>query len=149
MRTKRKAVRFPETWAQRAERLRGLNTQWRIEAPYYPRDPEKQKRNETETYHFPPLDVSPYTFDEAVEILRIFCGRYTCNGQLPPGEVEPTAFEVNPEPLDRDGQPRRLASFTFKDVDEQTSKWAEKPLPPSRALDEDDDAERWLREHAA
>ncbi len=139
--------RFPETWAQRADRLRALGSVWRIEAPYYARDARNRQTNTIDTHRFPPLDVTPYTFDEAVGLLEIFCQRYTENGQLPPSEVEPVAVEVNPDPVDRFGQPRRLASFTLKDVDERTSQWVERPA--RRPQVEEDEADRWLRERAA
>lgn len=143
-----KKLRFPETPVQRGERMAALNTEWRIEVPYYPRLRHGVFGTELQTNHYPPQEVTPYSYDQAYLLLQTFCQRYTDNGQLPPPELEPVAIEINIQPTDKYGRPRPLARFTLKEVDPYVAEWAD-PLPPAPREEPEDDADRWLREHAA
>lgn len=122
-----------ESMKERIARLKG--SKYRIEVPYYTQDPDNRYPRLIKVSHFPPKDVSLYTFEEAKELLVIFCAKWAGNGQNPPPEIEPVAIEVDDDPRDSRGRRRRLYRFTLKEVDENQII----PLPPAPSADEDDD----------
>ncbi len=125
---------LPESLAERVKRLRAVK-EFRIEVPHYTRDAHGNPTAQVDVMHFPPRGTTPYTFEQACDLLTIFSQRWTGNGQSPPPEVEPVAIEIGWVGVRPD--PRR---FTLRDVFDRLT-----PLPVA-ADDDEDDADRWLRE---
>ena len=122
-----------ESMKERIALLKGLK--YKVEAPYYTWGSGNRCFRLIKARHFPPKGVSLYTFEEAKEILVIFCAKWIGNGQNPPPEIEPVAIEVNDDPRDSLGRRRQLYRFTLKEVDEDQII----PLPSAPSADEDDD----------
>lgn len=143
----------PESAGQRFLRLSQLKILWRIEVPFYARDAAGRHTDTIDISHYPPEGVKAYSFKEAVGLLEIFCQRFTENGRLPPAKIEPVAIEIPIKERVVDGA-HPLLRFTLKEVDSITSRWVEtsltsaatrKPMTPAEC--DEDEADRWLREH--
>lgn len=67
---------------------------YRIEVPYWPRWVKRRTQENICKNHYPPKGVSPYTFDEAMDILQIVTRKWTENRRFPPPFLEPRAYAV-------------------------------------------------------
>lgn len=53
------------------------------------------RKSELRLARYPPRDVEPYDHEEAIDVLRIFNGRWKGSGERPPPELEPRASRVD------------------------------------------------------
>ena len=104
---------------------------YRVVLPYRPRGGRGLRYN---VYPFPVTE--PYTWEEAVLLLRAFNDRWLLNGVWPPPALEPWAEEIFPgECVARPEYERRrkLASFTlreyFRYVEEEIPFRRQEPIP--------------------
>lgn len=67
---------------------------YRIEVPYWPRWVKRRTRDNIYRDHYPPKGVTPYTFDEAMDVLQIVTRKWTENRRFPPAFLEPRAYAV-------------------------------------------------------
>lgn len=92
------------------QKLAQTEKMFRLVVPYYPRDTHKKAPENIEFNFFPPKEVDPYSFKEALELLEIFGQRYIENNTLPPTELEPWAEEV------ADPKAKEKVKFVLEDV---------------------------------
>ena len=140
--TKRSPGERPSVVADRIAALREAGG-WRVVVPYYARDVLKRKTTQIDRHDLPPDGVGVYTYAEAVDLLRMFCGRWTEIGQYPAEEIEPHAAHAD-------------LRFTLRDIDPEIAKLPRmpplaRPAPPpakrKAAPPDEDEADRWLREN--
>lgn len=130
--------RVPESAASVAARMAAVEAGWRVVVPYYTRAAGRST-SQVAVNRYPPKGVSPYSFEEAVALLRIFSQRYLGNGHLPPPGMEPVAVEaVTAAEL---GWTRLPVRFRLADVDPDVRRLPRAPTvaPPPAAPPADDD----------
>jgi hypothetical protein len=137
----------PESVSARIARL-SLIPEWRIVVRYYERDTQGRPTHHIAESHYPPPKVSPYSYTEAVAMLKTFCSKWTQNGQHPPPNLEPRAIEINDDPRNASKHRRPLLQFVLKDVlthDDDGRQLIPAEVP--RNEEGLDAADRWLQEN--